>query len=158
LDEFERKKLARSLAVPTDDRKVRQKLQSFGEPQTLFGEGPAERRDRLRELMSQRLQDGLLEEDEDEEMYSEEEEDTDAEEEITEEFYTYAEPGLIESRHWMSAWSIPRAQRRVAAQRAELDIPITQRKKIRHEWYTHQKVGVESSVFCCDFMETWTSL
>jgi len=39
LDEFERKKRARMLAVPTDDGKVRAKLRELGYPQTLFGEG-----------------------------------------------------------------------------------------------------------------------
>ncbi|KAJ3414081.1 hypothetical protein HDV05_007115 [Chytridiales sp. JEL 0842] len=159
LDEFERKKLAREIAVPTDDRKVRAKLQSYSEPQTLFGEGPAERRDRLRELLSKLLQEGLLEEDEDEEMYSEEDSATDSDEEITEEFFTYADPGLLEARHWMAAWSVPRAQRRVEAQRAELDLPISNRKKMRHEWYTHQKtfnvfasqIGDERPLGYCTF-------
>jgi len=39
LDEFERKKKARNIAVPTDDKKVRLRLRELGEPITLFGEG-----------------------------------------------------------------------------------------------------------------------
>jgi pre-mRNA processing factor 4 (PRP4) like len=38
LDELERKKKARSLAVPTDDSKVKARLREIGEPITLFGE------------------------------------------------------------------------------------------------------------------------
>ena len=38
LDELERKKRARSMAVPTDDTKVRLRLRELGEPITLFGE------------------------------------------------------------------------------------------------------------------------
>lgn len=38
LDELERKKKARSLAVPTDDNKVKTRLREIGEPITLFGE------------------------------------------------------------------------------------------------------------------------
>ena len=38
LDELERKKKARSLAVPTDDARVRARLRELGEPITLFGE------------------------------------------------------------------------------------------------------------------------
>lgn len=38
LDELERKKKARSLAVPTDDTRVRARLREIGEPITLFGE------------------------------------------------------------------------------------------------------------------------
>ena len=36
LDELERKKKARSLAVPTDDNKVKARLREIGEPITLF--------------------------------------------------------------------------------------------------------------------------
>jgi U4/U6 small nuclear ribonucleoprotein PRP4 len=38
LDELERKKRARSMAVPTDDNKVKLRLRELGEPITLFGE------------------------------------------------------------------------------------------------------------------------
>ena len=38
LDEFERKKRARALAVPTDDKKVRLRLRELGEPTCLFAE------------------------------------------------------------------------------------------------------------------------
>lgn len=38
LDELERKKKARTLAVPTDDNKVKARLREIGEPITLFGE------------------------------------------------------------------------------------------------------------------------
>lgn len=38
LDEFDRKKKARNMAVPTDDKKVKARLREMGEPITLFGE------------------------------------------------------------------------------------------------------------------------
>lgn len=38
LDELERKKKARTLAVPTDDKLVKARLREIGEPITLFGE------------------------------------------------------------------------------------------------------------------------
>ena len=69
LDELERKKKARSLAVPTDDNKVKARLREIGEPITLFGERvrifysmmtsllipmqAADRRDRLIYVLSQ---------------------------------------------------------------------------------------------------------
>ncbi|KAJ3152706.1 hypothetical protein HK101_001792, partial [Irineochytrium annulatum] len=136
--DFERQKVARSLAVPTDDKRVRRRLRGYGEPQTLFGEGPAERRDRLRALMANILQEGgegaLVVSD-----GSSDDDDSDDEEEITEEFFTYGDEGLLDARRWIAEWSINRAKKRVAAQRAELDVPLTQRKKMKLEWYTHLK-------------------
>jgi len=52
LDELERKKRARLMNVSTDDDEVRKDLRAVGEPITLFGEGPGDRRERLRELLS----------------------------------------------------------------------------------------------------------
>src|ERR1700722_7340955 len=53
LSQFQRKRRAAAIAVPTDDNRVRARLRELGEPITLFGEGPADRRDRLRELLTQ---------------------------------------------------------------------------------------------------------
>lgn len=39
MEELERKKRLRKMAVPTDDKKVRERLRAYGEPITLFGEG-----------------------------------------------------------------------------------------------------------------------
>ncbi|CAG8478940.1 6117_t:CDS:10 [Acaulospora colombiana] len=75
LDEFERKKRARTLAVPTDDGRVRTKLRELGEPQCLFGEGPGDRRDRLRYLLSKAEGTDMVP-DEDEETESESEEES----------------------------------------------------------------------------------
>lgn len=52
LDEFERRKKARQVNVSTDDNEVRQNLRQLGEPICLFGEGPLERRSRLRDLLA----------------------------------------------------------------------------------------------------------
>lgn len=46
LAEFERRKRARQITVSTDDTEVKACLRALGEPITLFGEGPAERRER----------------------------------------------------------------------------------------------------------------
>lgn len=52
LEEWERKKKARQINVSTDDLEVKRSLRELNEPICLFGEGPAERRIRLRELLS----------------------------------------------------------------------------------------------------------
>lgn len=52
LEEFERKKKARQVQVSTDDDEVKKNLRKLGHAVCLFGEGPAERRNRLRELLS----------------------------------------------------------------------------------------------------------
>src|ERR1700760_4252429 len=56
LAQFNRKRFAQTIAVPTDDKRVRARLRELGEPITLFGEGPPERRDRLRELLTQQAE------------------------------------------------------------------------------------------------------
>lgn len=55
LEEFERKKKARQINVSTDDLEVKRSLRHLNEPICLFGEGPAERRIRLRELLSMQV-------------------------------------------------------------------------------------------------------
>lgn len=52
LEEFERKKKARHVQVSTDDDEVKKNLRKLEQAICLFGEGPAERRTRLRELLS----------------------------------------------------------------------------------------------------------
>jgi len=49
---FEEKKRARSIIVPTDIKEVKERLRELGHPITLFGEGPYDRRERLREVVA----------------------------------------------------------------------------------------------------------
>ncbi|CAG8570859.1 14663_t:CDS:10 [Cetraspora pellucida] len=132
LDEFERKKRARTLAVPTDDGRVRAKLRELGEPQCLFGEGPGDRRDRLRYLLS-KLEGAEIVPDEDEETESE------SEEEREEEFFTQGTLELLEARRWIARYSLPRARDRLRKQRAEYDLPLPQIKSVRKDLFTGLK-------------------
>ena len=125
-DEFARKRKAAALAVPTDDKRVRQELRSRGEPITLFGERPEDRRDRLRELLY-REQEGGAEEDESMRDVTEEPE---AEEEEGE-FYTEGSQALLESRKEIAKYSLPRARQRIEHQRLESTIPVQTHVKHR---------------------------
>lgn len=134
LSQFERKRRAATIAVPTDDGRVRAKLRELGEPITLFGEGPADRRDRLRELLTvQAEQAAAGGESADVEM-----EDADAdgdgdEDEQEEEFYTQGSDELLQARQNMATYSLPRAQRRVAALKEDSAIPLRAHVKFRKQ-------------------------
>jgi len=52
LKEFEKRRKARQVNVSTDDSEVKRTLRQLDQPICLFGEGPAERRMRLRDLLS----------------------------------------------------------------------------------------------------------
>lgn len=54
-EEFDHRSLAKTLKIPTLDSSVRDLLISLNQPVTLFGEGPAERRDRLRLMASKAI-------------------------------------------------------------------------------------------------------
>jgi hypothetical protein len=43
---------ARTIAAPTNDKEVKEQLRNFEEPICLFGEGPSERRDRLKNILA----------------------------------------------------------------------------------------------------------
>ncbi|XP_027137976.1 U4/U6 small nuclear ribonucleoprotein Prp4 [Larimichthys crocea] len=52
---FERRRRARQITVSTDDAEVKAGLRALGEPITLFGEGPADRRERCVNKRSESL-------------------------------------------------------------------------------------------------------
>jgi U4/U6 small nuclear ribonucleoprotein PRP4 len=134
LSQFERKRLAATIAVPTDDGRVRSKLRELGEPVTLFGEGPADRRDRLRELLTEQAhaQQAGGQEGVDVEMQdaAEEEEEGDEQEE---EFYSRGTEELLQARINIAQYSIPRAKRRIEFQKKEATIPLRTHVKFRKE-------------------------
>lgn len=84
---------------------MRARLREIGEPITLFGEGPADRRDRLRDLIARaRLEKGEAMDVEEEQKESSESE----EEEEEEEFYTEGSPALKQARREIAEYSLPR--------------------------------------------------
>lgn len=120
LSEFRKKREAAAIVVPTDDRRVRAELRSRGEPITLFGERPEDRRDRLRELLYAAQQD-----DEDESMQdATPAADGDEDDEEVGEFYTQGSPELLHARQEIAKYSLPRTAKRIAQQRRESGISV----------------------------------
>ncbi|KAH8701017.1 putative pre-mRNA splicing factor [Talaromyces proteolyticus] len=139
LSQFARKRRAAAIVVPTDDNRVRLRLRELDEPITLFGEGPADRRDRLRELLT------TLEEQrngEDVEMLDEAAEteaaDDEEEAEVQEEFYTEGSPELLDARRNIALYSLPRAKARVAEQMEQSKIQL--RTHIKHRKAVKEKI------------------
>jgi len=132
ISQMDRKKRAAAIVVPTDDGRVRLRLRELGEPITLFGEDPGDRRDRLRELLYRKQEDVTGQDGEDITMGDVESpiSGDELEEDEEEEFYTPGEPELLETRRNIAAYSLPRACERTARQKAEADIPL--QKHIKH--------------------------
>lgn len=130
LQEMERKKRARQIPVPTDNNKVIAMLREYGEPITLFGEDPGSRRDRLREIMSNKMERGewvkVMEEEE------EEEEDEG-------EFYTPGDEALLEARKDIARYSLEKARKRLARQKIEATVPLPQIIRYRKRLATQLK-------------------
>ncbi|KAL6720660.1 hypothetical protein ACLMJK_002585 [Lecanora helva] len=147
LNQFSRKRRAAAIAVPTDDGKVRAQLRGMGEPITLFGEGPGDRRDRLREILTTQAE---LDADEDgtPDIQMQEGEIADgAQGEQDEEFYTQGIQGLLEARKGIARYSLPRAKDRIANQKIEATIPlrthIKHRKAIKDRLAKFELVGTQ---------------
>ena len=107
--EFEKRKVLRSINVSTDDSTVRARLRELGHPICLFGEGPAQRRDRLRDLLSvfeQFLPGYVTQKDEEE---AEEEEI----QKSAEVWYHEGSASLKVSRLYLAEYSLHRAKQRI---------------------------------------------
>ncbi|KAF4594666.1 pre-mRNA splicing factor [Ophiocordyceps camponoti-floridani] len=128
LNQFSRKRLAATIAVPTDDGRVRSRLRELGEPVTLFGEGPSERRDRLRELMTIQAELDTLDKDD---VAMGDAPETEEADDQDEEFYSRGGEKLIQARQNIARFSLPRAKRRIAAQKLAATIPLRTHIKFR---------------------------
>lgn len=116
--------------MPTDDGRVRKQLREIGEPITLFGEGPGDRRDRLRELLTQRAELEAGEDGEGDIQMGEATQEATAQGEQEEEFYTEGIQELLEARRAIARYSLPKAKERIASQKLESTIPL--RTHIKH--------------------------
>jgi hypothetical protein len=98
---FAQRREARNVAVPTDDGDVRTNLRALGEPVCLFGEGPAERRERLRETLLRTGQQALR-------TGAGKDRDGAAKDADNEVWYHQGPQELAESRAAIAAYSLPR--------------------------------------------------
>lgn len=127
--------------MPTDDNRVRLRLRELGEPITLFGEGPGDRRDRLRELLTT-LQEQEGQQDVEMTLTETEaaaEEEAEEEGEQQEEFYTEGTSELLDARRKIALYSLPKAKARVAAQREQAKIQL--RTHIKHRKAVKEKLA-----------------
>ena len=99
-------------SLPVLDPDVRLRLRTVGEPITLFGEGPYERRQRLREILA-RLSTGQKLD-----LIKVARDDEPVEPRQTETFYTEGAPELLAARLAITTASLTAAKRRIAAQQA----------------------------------------
>ena len=137
ISQFERKRRAAAIAVPTDDGRVRQQLRSMGEPITCFGEGPGDRRDRLRELLTQQAEDADEDGEDDTPMQDAAQGDEQGDQD--EEFYTEGMVELLETRKSIAKFSLPRAKQRIANQKLESTIPL--RTHVKHRKGIKERLG-----------------
>ncbi|XP_064116998.1 U4/U6 small nuclear ribonucleoprotein Prp4-like [Macrobrachium nipponense] len=130
LEEFERKRRARMIHVTTDDSEVKQQLRQLGEPICLFGEGPADRRNRLKELLSRLGEDALKKTASD----KQEKETTEHTQESPEETWYHEGPKeLRDARMFLVNFSIPRARARLKQEHLDNQIPEATRTAKRQE-------------------------
>mmetsp|Transcript_7479 Transcript_7479/g.18141 ORF Transcript_7479/g.18141 Transcript_7479/m.18141 type:complete len:540 (-) Transcript_7479:54-1673(-) len=114
LIKFQLEMRARTIAAPTNDADVKKELRRFMEPVCLFGEGPAERRDRLKvKLAKMEVDQGLsaseiLKGEEDRMRTA-----VPALEDRTEAFFTEGSEELKQARLWILEYSLPHSKSRL---------------------------------------------
>ncbi|XP_026317818.1 U4/U6 small nuclear ribonucleoprotein Prp4 [Hyposmocoma kahamanoa] len=145
LEEFERRRKARQLNVSTDDDEVRRSLRQLGEPVCLFGEGPAERRVRLRDLLSYLGEDAINKKLEEEEARIE----RDRGREGT--WYHEGPPQLREARLWIARYSLPVAKERLNKAREDLKLPGSVRAAAKQE---SQRKASGVTIYCSQIGDT----
>ncbi|KAH9388251.1 U4/U6 small nuclear ribonucleoprotein Prp4 [Tyrophagus putrescentiae] len=134
LEAFELRKKARSIAVSTDDVEVRAHLRNLNHPMCLFGEDPADRRERLRQLLARLGVDALKK------MKGEEEGKSAADQEKAEAaskstWYHEGSEALLRARYSIAEYSLPRASQRLAEARSYRDLPLEVREGTTQELY-----------------------
>ncbi|XP_049907613.1 U4/U6 small nuclear ribonucleoprotein Prp4 [Epinephelus moara] len=150
---FERRRRARQITVSTDDAEVKAGLRALGEPITLFGEGPADRRERLRSVLSVVGPDALKKSRRDEERAKR------SQDECQQTWYHEGSASLKDARLWLAKYSLPRAMRRLEAARCQKDVPEATRairqqelhKSLRNLNNFCSQIGDDRPISFCHF-------
>ncbi|XP_010554801.1 PREDICTED: U4/U6 small nuclear ribonucleoprotein PRP4-like protein [Tarenaya hassleriana] len=135
------KRRAAALAVPTNDKAVRERLRRLGEPMTLFGEQEMERRARLAQLMARLDIEGQLDK-----LLKAHEEETAPREEVEDEipeypFYTEGPRELKEARMDIAMFSMNRAAVRLQRAKRRRDDP-DEDMDVEIKWALKQAEGM----------------
>ena len=139
LEEFERRKRARQIHVSTDDAEVKAQLRALGEPICLFGEGPADRRERLRNLLAVTGEDTIKKK-----KQVDVDKKSDEQESVT--WYHEGPDSLKDARLWIAQYSIPRAKERLSLAKLEKEIGSTQRNaKVQEVHKQARSISIECS-------------
>lgn len=123
LEMLQRKWRSRQLAIPTNDRLVMLRLRELHEPIALFGEGPEDRRDRLRDVLArlgsdQAMPTALLRtDDSDDSAMSDDGSSSEDEDESVSVMHDTGSAELLAMRRWLAVDSLARARARLAAER-----------------------------------------
>lgn len=118
-EQMEKKKRARKLNIPTDLIEIISWLRKCGQPGTLFGEERLDRRERLR-LILVNFQDWSFLESKEEAVVKEKKREA---QKIRETWYHEGSENLVKSRSWITSYSLPRSQARIASQKEESILP-----------------------------------
>uniref|UniRef100_A0A915J9B0 Pre-mRNA processing factor 4 (PRP4)-like domain-containing protein n=1 Tax=Romanomermis culicivorax TaxID=13658 RepID=A0A915J9B0_ROMCU len=116
LAEFERRKRARQMTLPTDDGEIKLMLRQLDQPICLFGEDKPDRRERLRTFLS------MLDEEEAQRILRKEDPKVEKPKEENTTWYHRAGETLREARIFIAQYSLPRAQKRLEEARERKDI------------------------------------
>lgn len=133
--EFDRRRRARQIHVSTDDFEVRANLRQLEEPICLFGEGPAERRERLKALISQLGDDEIAQKLKKKE--ADEKREEESQNEVT--WYHEGSDSMRMSRIAIAQYSLRRAKERLEAQKDQALLPEIERNSKTQEAYRHMR-------------------
>lgn len=148
LQRLHQRNLAKQAVVPTADTQVREHLILIGQPITLFGEGPYERRERLKALLSDPahnhralLEQGLAEQ-------APQARSTAPDD--SEEFFVPGSDDLVAARRWLTDYSLARAGVRMRGERQLRSDPVDRVKQFRLAMYERFRglKNVSSQVGC----------